>query len=158
MEKCLWSLLHRPDGSDCPIFWASKDIIRNSRWQQRVGDVSMSGCFLCEAILKMKRCLLLFYHHLAKSTDATIGRISLSGYCSVNVRVNFGRILFSYWSPVFWAYLNPNLTNFQQQSTGMKRRAILPLISKDFSILLICVHPLCFFMKNHQCFSKGQVV
>lgn len=57
----------------------------------------MSGCFLCEAILKMKRFLLLFFfnHHLAKSTDAAIGMISLSGYYSVNVKVDMGRLCFS---------------------------------------------------------------
>lgn len=35
------------------------------------------------------------------------------------------------------AYVNPNLTNFQKQATGMKGRAMLTLISQDFSILLI---------------------
>lgn len=54
-----------------------------------------------------------FNHHLAKSTDAAIGMISLSGYYSVNVKVDMGRLCFSSWSPVFYSYLNTNIVDFQ---------------------------------------------
>lgn len=94
MEKRLWSLRHGPGGWDWLIFWASKDITCKSCWQWSMGGGSMSGCFLFEAILKMERFLLLFYHHLAKGTDATFGMISHSGYCSINVSMNFGCIFF----------------------------------------------------------------
>lgn len=103
----------------------------------------MSGCFLFEAILKMERFLLLFYHHLAKGTDATFGIISLSEYCSVNVSMNFGCIFFL----VSCLLSLLNLTNAQKQTRGMKGRAILPLIFQDFSMLLFCVHSLGFSMK-----------
>lgn len=96
----------------------------------------MSGCFLFEAILKMERFLLLFYHHLAKGTDATFGIISLSGYCSINVSMNFGCIFF-----LLSCLLGLlNLINSQKQTTGIKGRAILPLIFQDLSILLFCVY------------------
>lgn len=143
MEKCLWSLWHGPGGWDWLIFWTSKDITCKSRWQWSVGAGSMSGCFLFKAILKMERFLLLFYHHLAKGTDAIFGMISLSGYCSINVSTNFGCIFF-----LLSCLLGLlNLTNSQKQTRGMKGRAILPLIFQDFSILLLYVHSLGFSMK-----------
>lgn len=144
MEKCLWSLWHGPGGWDRLIFWASKDITCKNCWQWSVGGGSMSGCFLFEAILKMERFLLLSYHHLAKGTYATFGMIFLSEYCSINVSMNFGCIFF-----LSCLLSSLNLTNSQKQTTGMKGRAILPLIFQDFSILLFCIHSLCFSMKLH---------
>lgn len=143
MEKCLWSLWQGPGGWDWLIFWSSRHITCKSHWQWSVGGGSMSGCFLFEAILKMERFLLLFYHHLAKGTDATFGIISLSEYCSVNVSMNFGCIFFLVSSLLSLL----NLTNAQKQTRGMKGRAILPLIFQDFSMLLFCVHSLGFSMK-----------
>lgn len=103
----------------------------------------MSGCFLFEAILKIERFLLLFYHHLAKGTDANFGMISLSEYCSVNASMNFGCLFF-----LLSCLLSLlNLTNSQKQTSVMKGRAILLLIFQNFSILLFCVHSLAFSMK-----------
>lgn len=77
-----------------------------------------------------------------KDTDATFGMISLSGYCSFNVSMNFGCIFF-----LLSCLLSLlNLTNSQKQTTGMKGRAILPLIFQEFSILFFCVHSLSFSM------------
>lgn len=92
---CLWFLLHKPSGSDSKLL-----DIQGHHMQQplAVKGGSMSGCFLYKAVLKMRFLLHLFYHHLAKGTAGTIGRIFLSGYCSIRVRAKLGCILFSFWS------------------------------------------------------------
>lgn len=58
VKGCTYRELKFVDGetSLIPVTWASwirlpnlfgiQDIIHNSRWQRRVGDGSMSGCFL----------------------------------------------------------------------------------------------------------------
>lgn len=111
------------DVSLIPVTWARWVRLPNlldvqGRWMQQLLAVKSGRWFLVSLLslwsyLENEDISFAFLSPSCTKHDATIGRISLSGYCSLNVGVNFGCILFSFWFSVFQAYLNPNLTNFQ---------------------------------------------